>query len=111
MVLFVLVKKLMFVSDWAMSTAVFLHVQMMRLMAGWMSQEVNYNPGNVPDERGEEEDSAPTSTPSSSPSKAPGSPSKRLRLTKKKALVELTSVPYPFSTGLSLCLSFCLFLR
>ena len=74
----------------------------MRLMAGWMSQEVNYNPGNVPDERGEEDDTAPTSTPSSSPSKAPGSPSKRLRLTKKKALVELTSVPYPFSTSLPL---------
>ena len=88
-----------------MCAAVFLHIQTVCLMAGWMTQEVNYNPGNIPDERGDEEDATAISTPSSSPSKAPGSPSKRLRLTKKKALVESTLVSGPFSRVFSTCLS------
>lgn len=59
---------------------------------GWVTQDILYNPGGVPDESGDATTSTASSTPAASPTKTPGTP-RRLNLKKKKALVEST-VPH-----------------
>nr|KAG5694161.1 hypothetical protein BaRGS_001488 [Batillaria attramentaria] len=64
---------------------------------GWVSQDVSYNPGGVPDESADagttsSAPSTPSTTPAASPVKTAASP-RRLNLKRKKALVEST-VPH-----------------
>lgn len=60
------------------------------MSAGWVSQDISYNPGCVPQEKGRNDDSASSLATSSSTPEKNSSKATHLGPKRKKALVEST---------------------